>query len=117
MDDNTKAEIYRQMIRHEDGLRDQRLGYLLTLNGFLFAALAFAWRRQGDEAVALVLVLAAVGLFVGLSAWSAQAISEAAVSNLRDSAPQHTEVPIMGVTGSNTDPHKISKWLNTYAAS
>jgi hypothetical protein len=47
-DDDYRAVI-RSMIQHEDQLRAQRLGWLLTLNGFLFAALGFAWNSDAAE--------------------------------------------------------------------
>jgi hypothetical protein len=39
------------MIQLEDVLRDQRLGWRFALNGFLFAALGFAWNSSDAAAV------------------------------------------------------------------
>jgi hypothetical protein len=102
METEEKERILRDMIRHEDGLRDHRLSYLLTLNGFLFAALAFAWRRPGDEATALVALLAVVGFAVGCSAMAAQNISNHAVQKLRRRARRNPDPPVVGITSEET---------------
>jgi len=78
-------EIVRRMVQHEDDLRNQRLGYLLTLNGLLFAGLAFAWRAP--HARSLVLVLAATGILIAVSTLSSMTLSDRAISYLRERAP------------------------------
>ena len=70
------------MARHEDELRNQRLGWLFTLNGFLFAALAFAW--NDSSSVPLVVVLSALGILVALSAAAAEHVTSLAIGNLRE---------------------------------
>jgi hypothetical protein len=40
------CELYRDYIKHEDSLRGQRTGWLLTIQGFLFAALVVRCRRK-----------------------------------------------------------------------
>jgi hypothetical protein len=77
-DDN----ILRTMIRHEDGLRDQRLGWLFALNGFLFAALGFAW--SDSDSTSLVVIVSVLGVVVGVSSASAMYASEVAIKRLRD---------------------------------
>jgi hypothetical protein len=72
------------MIQHEDELRNQRLGYLLTLNGLLFAALAFAWRAK--HAGWLVAVLAAMGVIIAISGHASMANSDVAIWDLRERA-------------------------------
>jgi len=39
------ASTIRQMIAHEDDLINHRLTWLAQLQGFLFAALGFAWEK------------------------------------------------------------------------
>jgi hypothetical protein len=78
----------RQMIEQENQLRNQRLGYLLTLNGFLFAALAFAWKTK--DARALVYVVALLGFVTGISAIAGMRISNLAIARLRDWSDTHT---------------------------
>ena len=57
--------ILRGMIQHEDNLRDQRLGWLFALNGFLFTGLGFAW--ADEDAGSLIVVLSMVGVVVAVS--------------------------------------------------
>jgi hypothetical protein len=79
--DNEYRREIRSMIDHEDQLRAQRLGWLFTLNGFLFTALGFAWNRSDTW---LVAIFAVVGIAAGISALSAMVISNHAVSGLAD---------------------------------
>jgi hypothetical protein len=72
------------MIQHEDDLRDQRLGWLFALNGFLFAALGFAW--SDSDSTPLVIVVAALGAVVAASSAAAMYASEVAIDRLRDLA-------------------------------
>jgi hypothetical protein len=72
------------MIQHEDDLRDQRLGWLFALNGFLFAALGFAW--SDSDSTPLVVVVAALGAVVAASSAAAMYASEVAIDRLRDLA-------------------------------
>ncbi len=73
------------MIQHEDDLRNQRLGYLLTLNGLLFTALAFAWKAQAARP--LVLLLAGMGIVTAASGYGSMKSSDVAIRALRDRAP------------------------------
>ena len=82
-------EVLRTMVEHENQLRNQRLGYLLALNGFLFAALAFAWRAP--HALALVVVLAALGILIAGGAYSSMILSDGAIRYLRSRGPTEEE--------------------------
>jgi hypothetical protein len=74
------ANVIRGMIQHEDTLRDQRLGWLFALNGFLFAALGFAW--NSSDATALVVVLSIVGVVVAITGVAAMEASALAIKKL-----------------------------------
>jgi hypothetical protein len=74
--------IVRSMIQHEDTLRDQRLGWLFALNGFLFTGLGFAW--ADDEAGSFVVVLSMVGILVALSTAVALIGNQRAIAKLAD---------------------------------
>jgi hypothetical protein len=74
--------IVRSMIQHEDTLRDQRLGWLFALNGFLFTGLGFAW--ADDQAGSLVVVLSMVGILVALSTAVALIGNQRAIAKLAD---------------------------------
>jgi len=50
--------VYRQLIQQENEYWNHRMGWLLTLQSFLFAALAFAWK----EVHSLVGILVVVGI-------------------------------------------------------
>jgi hypothetical protein len=58
----TSAEVVRHMIEHENVLRDQRLGWMFALNGFLFTALAFMW--ENSKSVSLIIAALGVALAV-----------------------------------------------------
>lgn len=52
------AEIVRVMIRHENDLTNHRLTWMLTLEGFLFAGIGFAWdKRPTPELVFIFAIL------------------------------------------------------------
>jgi hypothetical protein len=55
--------VYREMIRHENDLLDKRLGWLFTLQGFLFTSISFIWDKN-DYAV---LILCVVGILTCIS--------------------------------------------------
>lgn len=61
--DKEEAQIFRDMIVHESNVVNHRLTWLFTLNGFLFAALAFAW-QDGQE---LIPYLSTLGALVSVS--------------------------------------------------
>ena len=82
------AAIIRDMIRHEDTLRDQRLGWLFALNGFLFAGLSVAWPDENSGP--LVIVLAVVGVLVAISSAAVLARSAVAIDKLAARASERT---------------------------
>ena len=55
------AEMLREMVRHEDDLRNHRITWLCQLQGFLFASLGFAWGKSQR----LTTILAVLGLTFG----------------------------------------------------
>jgi hypothetical protein len=61
------AKIIREMIRHEDDVLDQRFTWLCQIQGFLFAALAFAWKEPAADY--LVLLLCLLGSSVAITTW------------------------------------------------
>jgi hypothetical protein len=82
MDASEYTGIIRGMIQHEDSLRDQRLGWLFALNGFLFTGLGFAW--SDDDSGSLIVVLSMVGVVVALSSAVALARNQRAIAKLAD---------------------------------
>ena len=57
-------QIIRQLIQHENELVNQRIGWLMQIQGLLFAALAFTWN---DDSTGLRIILSSVGF---MSSWS-----------------------------------------------
>lgn len=68
----TIYELYRDYIKHEDSLRGQRTGWLLTVQAFLFAAVGVSLNASPGQpkpiiAAAFPLVLALIGIFVSVN--------------------------------------------------
>lgn len=80
MDLAEQNRTVRAMVQHEDGLRAQRLGWLLTINGFMFATLGFAWDQ--DDAGGLIVIVAAAGVALGVSGIATNMVSNAAIAKL-----------------------------------
>jgi hypothetical protein len=74
------AEIIRQMIRHEDDVINQRFTWLCQIQGFLFAALALAWKEPTADKLAQVLCL--LGITVSVTSWLALRSARSAVAEL-----------------------------------
>jgi hypothetical protein len=79
--DAGERDVLREMIRHEDDLRDQRLGWLFALTGFLFTAVGLAW--SDAHATALVTLVGVVGACVSVSTAASLRASELAIARLR----------------------------------
>jgi hypothetical protein len=56
------AAVLREMARHEDQQKHNRITWLCQLQGFLFASLGFAWGKSDQ----LTVVLAALGIATAL---------------------------------------------------
>ena len=86
------ASTIRQMIAHEDDLINHRLTWLAQLQGFLFAALGFAW----EKASVLVPGLVVVGIVTALSVHAACLFSGKAVDGLRKEWDANRPTPYDG---------------------
>lgn len=62
------AQIIRSMIEHENNLLNNRITWLMTIQGLLFTGLGFAWDKQ--DAGGLVIAFTLLGIFVALSAFT-----------------------------------------------
>lgn len=84
------AEVWRarirDLIKHEDELVNQRIGWLMQVQGLLFAALGFAW---GNATFPLIALLACLGIATALSIWSAISLYSPAVHELREWWKKH----------------------------
>jgi hypothetical protein len=81
-----------EMMKHEDDLRAQRLGWYLTINGLLFAALGFTWKFAA--ATPLVLAFSAFGVSLGLSTLATMRVSRIAIQYLRAQLPVEAHVSL-----------------------
>ena len=74
------AKIIRSMLQHEDRLVNDRINWLTTVQGLLFASLGFAWDKKDTKV--LIAVFSFIGVMVALSAWSSLIISNEARRDL-----------------------------------
>jgi hypothetical protein len=74
------AETIRQMIQHEDDIVNQRFVWLCQIQGFLFAALALAWKEPTANQLAQLLCI--LGFAVSVTSWFALRSAWLAVANL-----------------------------------
>jgi len=79
------ADIIRTMIRHEDDIVNQRMTWFLTIQGLLFAALAFAW----GKGTVLGIVLGVVGIAICASSYTALNVGPNAVRKLVEWWSEH----------------------------
>jgi hypothetical protein len=94
------AQIIRSMIEHENSLQNYRLTWLMTTQGLLFAALGFAWDKTG--AVALVIIVSVLGIFISASMWLVLRLSELAFQGLIEWWEKHQPndyngAPVLGL--------------------
>jgi hypothetical protein len=101
--------VYREMIKHENDLLDKRLGWLFTLQGFLFASFSFIW----DKNYSAVIILCVLGITTCISigytlARGANATTDLVMSaiNYKKALPEKYKLP--PIIGSK---HKASEWL------
>jgi hypothetical protein len=71
----------RELIKHENDLVNQRMGWLIQIQGLLFAALGFAWKAAPAS---LVFLICTLGVATAVSLWSALALYSPAVRQLRN---------------------------------
>ena len=71
-----KANVIREMIRHEDQLLIGRTNWMIMLQGLFFAALAFSWTRLSITLLIVVLGIVFSLLFIPYLNLSDRAIAE-----------------------------------------
>ena len=101
------AEVIRQMIRHENDLMNHRLSWFNTLQGLLFAALAFSWDKPDSSG--LVYMLCALGALLCLSTHYSLRGAVFAITRLRDWWDNHRDTGYNGpdVIGRRPDRKSI----------
>lgn len=93
--------VIRNLIKHENELVNQRLSWLVQIQGLFFAALAFAWERAPRE---LTFLLAILGIATAVSLWTALGLYSPAVRGLRAWWQEHRP------EGSIEGPDVIGLW-------
>lgn len=61
-----KDEVLRELIKNENEMINHRMNWFLTLQGFMFAAISFAWEKNTELCLVFSLVGALSALSVGL---------------------------------------------------
>lgn len=87
----------RGLIQHESAMVNNRLTWLTTLNGFLFAALAFAW----SDAQSIIPLFAVFGFLLSISVFLSVQRAVAATERYVDAwdkhrDPNHISVDVTG---------------------
>jgi hypothetical protein len=97
-----EAETWRtqvqELIKHESNLVNQRVTWLVQVQGLLFAALGFLW---GKAPTTLVLLFCFLGIATAFSIWNVLALYSPAIQQLvnwwRENKPQDAiNGPIIG---------------------
>jgi hypothetical protein len=86
------ADTVRQMIYHEGELLNHRVGWLVTLQGLLFAALGFAWK----DAKELVYVISALGILISVSSFSVFILGHRATKTILNEWRDHKPINYNG---------------------
>jgi hypothetical protein len=76
------AEAVRSMIAHEDNLLNNRMNWLLVVQGLLFTALAGTFKEAVSPIPGFVYVLIAFGFLISISSKVAFISSDRAIRNL-----------------------------------
>jgi hypothetical protein len=94
------------MVEEENRLRNDRIAWLNTIQGLLFAALGFAW-KDGKQ---LIPVLACLGLLVALSSWLGLIISHKALKKLRTNWTRWNKDPSHDPQSPGASPGIFGYW-------
>jgi hypothetical protein len=100
------AEITREMIKNESDLINHRLTWVVTLNGFLFATLGFAW-KDGKQLLPIIAILGmATSLSILFPLGAAQLAIDGLVKAWDENKPLDYQGPdIIGHRTKKTFPH------------
>lgn len=73
------GDTIREMIKAENEMINQRLGWLLAAEGLLFSALAFAWKQLTSD---LVLLIALLGISLSLAVFPVMFTAHKAICDM-----------------------------------
>lgn len=111
MDFERFSEVTRQLVQHEDSLRDQRTSWLMGSQSFLFAALGIVWEKSPFVAGVISLVGVVTCASIGGSLLANTAAVRRICSEWAKRRPAEYDGP--GVIGlrSAEDPHRWARRL------
>jgi len=101
MDMTQDPDIIRDLIKHENALMSDRMGWFLTLQGLLFAGLAFAW----DKGAGISVVFSVVGVLSSMSIGVLLRYGTHAMKRLEEQSNPDSDGPSIGRKYSET------KWI------
>jgi hypothetical protein len=112
-------EVYRDYIKHEDTLRGQRTGSLLTIQGFLFAAWGVSLTVQAEHSNYAVqpfqVLIAIAGILVSTNHWLRYSAQNKAYKNLEDgfarlkSSLERTKIPQQSSSRDQSNEYWITR--------
>jgi hypothetical protein len=88
------SDTIREMIRHDDEQVNRRITWFCTVQGLLFAAMAFAWAKPGAKP--LVFVFAVLGIMVSISTYYAVRAAMLAIVSQRTWWDEHKPKAYLG---------------------
>ncbi|MEL7360305.1 MAG: hypothetical protein AAFN40_27715 [Cyanobacteria bacterium J06560_6] len=74
------AAVIRSLIDAENRMTNDRINWLITIQGLFFAALSFAWDKA--DAHGLIVVISFLGIAVSLAAWTSLILANQARAEL-----------------------------------
>jgi hypothetical protein len=103
-----ESHVIRELIRLENDALNYRMTWFLTLQGLLFAALAFAW----DKGAAIIVVFSIVGILSSVSVGILLRYGILAIKELEkvSRADGHQPVIGKGYSGTSAVMHFLLPW-------
>jgi hypothetical protein len=110
-------DIVRKMIWHEDEVINHRVGWLTTVNGLLFTALAFLWGKTESRFVIVaicVLGCTLSSLIYTLLFSATRAMARLKLFWAQKEPPGYKGPGIMGVTAISPSFYRAALWVNQW---
>lgn len=114
--------IIRDMIKHENELINQRIGWMFTLQGLLFGGIAFLWESANPIIVILgvvgILSCMSIGYSLNRGVNAIKALLENGFTCQRTQPSNRTFPPIIGSTNKAVEwfiPARLLPWVFGFA--
>ncbi|HNX49383.1 MAG TPA: hypothetical protein PLS53_07305 [Thermoanaerobaculaceae bacterium] len=111
MDFERFSEVTRQLVQHEDSLRDQRVNWLMGSQGILYASLGFVWDKSSFVAGVISLVGVVTCVSIGGSLLANTAAVRKICSEWAKRRPTEYDGPSVIGLRSAEDPHRWARRL------